>query len=70
MNAIGCVKEIYIYPVKSLAGIKLDKCIVTKYGISHPDNSDIIDRFLINLFMLEFSQILSHILFKKMDDSQ
>ena len=66
-----------------LTGDKLEtaKCIAISTGIkSHKesvfemrdllDNSDIIDRFLINLFMLEFSQILSHILFKKMDDSQ
>ena len=45
MNAIGSVKEIYIYPVKSLAGIRLDKCLVTKHGISHPDNPEVIDRF-------------------------
>ena len=38
------VKEIYLYPVKSLAGIKLDKCLITKYGCAHPDVPEVIDR--------------------------
>ncbi len=43
-NQIGSVKEIYIYPVKSLAGIKLEKCSITQHGVAHPDNHDFIDR--------------------------
>jgi uncharacterized protein YcbX len=38
------VKEIYLYPVKSFAGIKLDKCLVTKLGIAHPDVPGVVDR--------------------------
>lgn len=44
MNTLGIVKEIYIYPIKSLPGIKLNKCLVTAYGIAHPDNPSIADR--------------------------
>ena len=44
MNDHGTVKEIYFYPVKSLSGIKLDKCTVTRNGIAHPDNTQIRDR--------------------------
>jgi uncharacterized protein YcbX len=54
--SVGIVKEIYIYPVKSLSGIKLDKCLVTKYGIAHPECPNFSDRFFlvkikINLFI-------------------
>ncbi len=38
------VKEIFIYPIKSLAGIKLEKCLVTKTGLVHPDNPLLADR--------------------------
>ena len=47
MNIVGYLSEINLYPVKSLAGIKLDKALITKYGIAHPDNTQIIDRFII-----------------------
>lgn len=46
MSSVGAIKEIYIYPIKSLPGIKLDRCLVTKFGIAHPDNQLIIDRFV------------------------
>ncbi len=36
--------EIYIYPVKSLRGIKLEKAEVTKLGLAHPENSQVVDR--------------------------
>lgn len=38
------VKEIFIYPIKSLPGIKLDKCVVTRTGLVHPDNALVADR--------------------------
>lgn len=46
MPVAGVVSEINIYPVKSLGGIKLDKAIITKLGIAHPDNTSVADRFL------------------------
>lgn len=45
MDSLGTVKDIYIYPIKSLPGIKLDKCTVTTNGIAHPDNTQIRDRY-------------------------
>ena len=45
MAEIIIVKEIYLFPVKSLSGIKLDKCIVTKLGIAHPEVPEVVDRF-------------------------
>ena len=44
MDKLGQLTEIYIYPVKSLAGVKLDKALVTKYGLAHPDNHQFLDR--------------------------
>lgn len=44
MSNVAYVKEIYIYPVKSLAGVKLEKCLLTKFGIAHPDVPEVIDR--------------------------
>lgn len=44
MNILGVLKDIYIYPVKSIQGIKLDKAFVTRYGLTHPDNKEIRDR--------------------------
>ena len=47
MNVAGYLSEINIYPVKSLGGIRLDKAVITKYGVAHPDNTQIIDRFIL-----------------------
>lgn len=44
MTELAIVKEIYLYPIKSAAGVKLDKCLVTPLGIAHPDVPDVIDR--------------------------
>ena len=44
MSEIAKVKEIYFYPIKSAGGIKLDKCLVTKLGIAHPDVPGVVDR--------------------------
>ena len=46
-SIVGYLSEINLYPVKSLGGIKLDKALITKYGIAHPENTQIIDRFII-----------------------
>jgi uncharacterized protein YcbX len=46
MPVAGVVSEINIYPVKSLGGIKLDKAIITKRGIAHPDNTSVADRYM------------------------
>lgn len=44
MNVLGEISDITIYPIKSLPGVKIDRAVLTKYGIAHPDNKDIIDR--------------------------
>ncbi|CAF0765958.1 unnamed protein product [Brachionus calyciflorus] len=44
MEEFAVLKEIYLYPVKSLGGIKLEKGLVTKFGLAHPTNPDVIDR--------------------------
>ena len=48
MTVAGVISEINIYPVKSLCGIKLDKAVITKRGIAHPDNTSVADRFLLD----------------------
>lgn len=47
MSTLGTIKDIFIYPIKSLAGIALENCFVTKHGISHPLNKQVIDRFIL-----------------------
>lgn len=44
MKELGTLSEIYLYPVKSLSGIKLEKALATKYGLAHPENNLVIDR--------------------------
>lgn len=36
--------KIFIYPIKSLAGIELDQALISSDGIMHPDNHGVIDR--------------------------
>jgi uncharacterized protein YcbX len=43
-DLLGMLTEIYIYPIKSLSGIKLQKAEVTKFGLAHPENNKVIDR--------------------------
>jgi uncharacterized protein YcbX len=38
------LSEINIYPIKSLSGVKLESASITKYGIAHPENPQVIDR--------------------------
>jgi len=44
MNILGELSEIYIYPIKSLPGIKVDRAIVSNTGLLHPENNNIADR--------------------------
>jgi uncharacterized protein YcbX len=44
MTEVGTIGEIYIYPVKSCGGIRLDKALITKNGVAHADNPKIFDR--------------------------
>jgi len=46
MSSIGSLSGIYIYPVKSLPGILLDRACITKNGMAHPDNQQVVDRFI------------------------
>jgi uncharacterized protein YcbX len=50
MDSIGTVSELIIYPIKSLPGIKLQNAFLTKYGLAHPENPKIIDRFVAQVF--------------------
>ncbi len=56
MSVAGVLSEINIYPVKSLGGIKLNRAIITKRGVAHPDNTSVVDRFL-NL-MTQFLKLM------------
>lgn len=49
MSIVGEISEIYIYPIKSLPGVKVDTAIVRKTGIVHAENKDIADRLFIQL---------------------
>lgn len=44
MKELGEISEIYLFPIKSLSGIKLNQAVITKLGIAHPTNKNIIDR--------------------------
>ena len=43
---IGIVGELKIFPIKSCAGITVDKAIVTKYGLASIENPQVIDRLV------------------------
>lgn len=45
--SVASLSGIYIYPVKSLPGILLGKACITKNGIVHPDNFQVVDRLKI-----------------------
>ena len=47
MPPLGSISGVFIYPVKSLPGILLEKALVTKNGIAHSDNANIVDRFIL-----------------------
>lgn len=49
MRELAEISELYIYPIKSLPGIKVDQLIVTKLGVAHPENASIIDRYMMML---------------------
>ncbi|RMZ99118.1 oxidoreductase [Brachionus plicatilis] len=38
------LSKIFIYPIKSLAGIELDHALISNDGIMHPHNQNVIDR--------------------------
>jgi uncharacterized protein YcbX len=40
------IRDIFIYPIKSLPGIRLDEAVVTKYGLAHANNPQICDRYV------------------------
>lgn len=44
MSIAGEISEIYIYPIKSLPGVKIDSAVVHKTGIVHSENRNIADR--------------------------
>jgi len=44
MSILAEIKSISIYPVKSIGSIEVDKAIVTKFGLAHPDNHEVVDR--------------------------
>lgn len=44
MKEVAEIAEIYLFPVKSLPGVKIDQAVITKLGIAHPENKKIVDR--------------------------
>lgn len=46
MTTLGQLTQIFLYPVKSLPGIPLETAIMTKHGIAHPDNIQVVDRLI------------------------
>lgn len=44
MTQIATVKELFIYPIKSCAGIPVDRALVTKLGLAYIDNPAVYDR--------------------------
>jgi len=53
MSVLGKLTKIYIYPVKSLPGIALENAFLTENGLAHPNNIEIVDRYLLcNIYTL------------------
>ncbi len=50
MNAeqgnVGQISQLFIYPIKSCAGIPIDKAIVTSMGVAMVNNPIVRDRFV------------------------
>lgn len=44
MRELAEISEIHLFPIKSLPGIKLNEAVITKLGIAHPNNQNIVDR--------------------------
>lgn len=51
MRELAEISEIYLFPIKSLPGVRIEEALITKLGIAHPTNPSIIDRYpLISTF--------------------
>ena len=42
--AVASISGLFIYPIKSCAGISLEKATVTKYGLADAAHPDVMDR--------------------------
>ena len=69
MSVAGVLSEINIYPIKSLGGIKLNKAIITKRGVAHPDNTSVVDRFLCFKKTSKINCVNKYFVIKKMAGS-
>ena len=47
MSPLAELSGMYLYPIKSLGGIFLQKAFMTKNGIAHPENINVIDRYFV-----------------------
>ncbi len=69
-NLFGNLSEIYLYPIKSLPGIKLEKALITKFGIAHPKNVHVVDRFLSSKYNIKsFSKWRNFVIFHILHNS-
>jgi uncharacterized protein YcbX len=44
MQKLASISGLYIYPIKSCAGISIEKAVVTKYGLAAAENPQVLDR--------------------------
>ena len=44
MSFLAEVVNIYIYPIKSMSGLDLNRAVVTQHGLAHPENNAVVDR--------------------------
>jgi uncharacterized protein YcbX len=46
MQKIATVSALYIFPIKSCAGLSVDKVIVTNHGFALVENQKVADRYV------------------------
>ena len=52
MQSLSTISGLYIYPIKSCAGVSLQKAVITKYGLASADNPEVMDRLYFMDFLL------------------
>ena len=44
MSFLAELTHIYIYPIKSMSGLAVNRAVVTQHGLAYPENLEVVDR--------------------------
>jgi len=70
MQELATIKSIFIYPIKSCAGISVESALVTKLGLASLENNKVYDRYAFNLGFHFLKGYKIKNIFKKMDENR